>query len=172
MYTVAIDPGIRGCGVAMFNGQELELAEYVKNPCEKGNGPLECYFMARAIVEWTLPEPEIYDYSYHEIVCEWPQVYTKGKGDNNDLLALAGVDAAIFSTFVASGIDCTVKHFLPKEWKGQTPKAVCHQRVKNALSAEEQKRIKGTAYLLHNVLDAVGIGLFALGRFSPKKIIS
>lgn len=160
--TLAIDPGIRGCGVALFQGDSLQWASYVKNPETKGNGPNECKQMAFAIIS------EIGRHAswIHRLVMEWPQIYTHGKGDNNDLLALAGVDAALASVACADEII----HYLPRQWKGQLPKDVCNARIEKTLTPEELGHFgKFPQSLRHNVLDAVGIGLFSLGRFGTSK---
>jgi len=168
---LAIDPGIRGCGVALFDGGYLIGAAYVKNSVDKGNGPTVCFFMAQEVFNWAIPDHEIYDGSYWDIVMEWPQIYTHSKGDNNDLLALAGVDAAITTRFM-DRIDCSAQHYLPREWKGQLTKEVCHARIEKILTPKELAAIatKQKTYR-HNTLDAVGIGLFHLGRFQKQRVI-
>lgn len=55
----------------------------------------------------------------------------------------------------------------PHEWKGGLSKERHHPRVLDALAPAERALIPRLAeYKLHNVLDAIGIGLFALGRQS------
>jgi hypothetical protein len=55
--------------------------------------------------------------------------------------------------------------YTPSAWKGQVPKSVHHARILAALSYEEQSRIpKLPTSKLHNVLDAVALGLFHVGR--------
>jgi hypothetical protein len=58
----------------------------------------------------------------------------------------------------------TVRVF-PSVWKGQVPKAVHNQRVLACLTPDERQLIPAlAASKLHNVIDAVGLGLFNLGR--------
>lgn len=66
--------------------------------------------------------------------------------------------------------------FLPIEWKGATPKSIHHERVWARLADRERMVVNDAfsrrgmngkplpASKRHNVLDAVGLGLFALGR--------
>jgi hypothetical protein len=55
--------------------------------------------------------------------------------------------------------------YLPAQWKGGVPKAVHQKRILAALSDEEKALLKdmnkGT---LKQVLDAIGLGLYHLGR--------
>ncbi len=164
---VALDPGIRGCGVASFIDGHLSRAAYVKNPARRGCGAAECVAMARAVEAW-------YDGEADELACEWPQIYAKTQGkDPNDLLALCGIDTAVSCCVAPNGLTTTYK---PAAWKGQMPKGACHQRIATRLnSIEFQIALKAAAAigdLAHNMWDAVGIGLHHLGRLKPERIIT
>ena len=53
----------------------------------------------------------------------------------------------------------------PHEWKGGVPKEIHNARVLEKLSSAESLLLpKLPASKLHNVVDAVGLGLFELGR--------
>lgn len=53
----------------------------------------------------------------------------------------------------------------PSVWKGQVPKRIHNERVLECLDVGERALIpKLTPAKLHNVIDAVGLGLFQLGR--------
>jgi hypothetical protein len=55
----------------------------------------------------------------------------------------------------------------PHEWKGGLSKERHHPRILEALAPHELALIPKLAeYKLHNVIDAIGIGLFDLGRMS------
>ena len=164
MILLAVDPGIRGCGVAIFAGTDLARAGYVKNECKSGNGPREAAMMAWKIQAWA----ELYEIG--GIAVEWPQVYRSAKlrGDPNDLLPLSAVAGALAALFPDAQVSAT----RPAEWKGQMPKDICHARVIAQLGDTERRRIAPAGALTHNVLDAVGIGLYARGRFSPRKGMS
>jgi hypothetical protein len=153
---IAIDPGLNGCGFALFRAGLLERAAYVKNVERTGNKPQD---MALGLTLYVSTYKLATD---DKVVCELPQVYTqdKLKGDPNDLIYLALVVGALVFQFGAK----TIK---PREWKGQLPKEVCNNRVRSKLSLYEIEAIdtRVPASLRHNVLDAVGIGLHELGRF-------
>lgn len=58
-----------------------------------------------------------------------------------------------------------VRRLKPYEWKGGLTKERHHPRILDALKPAERNLIPRLAeYKLHNVIDAIGIGLYALGR--------
>lgn len=156
---LALDPGLRGCGVALFRqDRTLEWCAYVRSG-SKALDLLGVLDMARAVVGWVTPH-EVY-----QLAVEWPQVYvgSKQKGDPNDLIALAGVVAAVCTAFPTAG----VTRYKPRDWKGQVPKEVIEARVNKRLSDAERAVLDGCGCpksLRHNAVDAVGIGLHALAR--------
>ena len=97
---------------------------------------------------------------------ELPQVYNQRhwKGDPNDLLAVAlTVGALKFAVRKASAIELVPPH----KWKGNVPKAVMLKRIESKLDTEEKEilsQISVAKSKRHDVLDAIGIGLWALGR--------
>lgn len=98
-----------------------------------------------------------------ELVLEVPQVYHQRfqKGDQSDLIEVAGVAGALSSVLAAD------RHYgyLPRQWKGQVPKEIHNARVLSKLSGSETANIQPcAASLRHNVLDGIGLGLFHLKR--------
>ena len=178
MTLIAIDPGIRGCGVAVFRMARLMTCAYVKNAFRaplplRVEDAARCAAMAREVFEWfppglidTRPSPGVLE--NQQLVVEFPQVYQGGaqKGDPNDLLLLAGVVSALAA--LCSGIAlCTC--YRPKEWKGQVPKHIHQRRIEKRLTEVESERVTCDlatvpASLRHNAWDAIGLGLFALDR--------
>lgn len=164
MILLAIDPGIRGTGAAIFDGSTLIRVAYVVNPFAAGNQAGEAAAMGRAVVEWAG--------AVDVVVTEWPRVYAtriragQSSGDPNDLLALAGVDAA-----VAVLVGARSASYCPSEWKGQLPKDVMGARILSRLTAAEQSLVMAVtpAYKRHNAVDAIGVGLFHLCRLTPRR---
>lgn len=164
---LSIDPGIRGCGVACWsNTGSLQRAGYVVNDRLAGSDLIAIRSMAHAVDQWVYGHDMI-----ARLVFEWPQVYAgpQNKINANDLLTLAGVDAAI-----ATRIPAAVTQYLPREWKGQLPKGEAFEaRVKDRLGRPEVANVTlPRGGLAHNVWDAVGIGLFFFGRFERKRVIA
>jgi len=91
-------------------------------------------------------------------VCEKPLVYRigAGKGDPSGMIKTGMSGARILALFPESSIT----HVPPSRWKAQVPKALMCTRVLDRLTDDERALVPGN----HNVLDAVGIGLFSLGR--------
>jgi hypothetical protein len=58
----------------------------------------------------------------------------------------------------------------PDEWKGRVPKEIHQPRILKALTPEELYLVEGVRppTLRHNAIDAVGIGLYCLGRLKPE----
>jgi len=174
---LAVDPGIRGCGVALFRDGELRAAAYVRNAVRKGNDFDAVLSLARSVRAWVFPADPYFGSDGDRAVLEYPQVYTasKSKGDNNDLLPLAAVDGAIVALLPGlPGVSAT--RVLPRDWKHTMAHEAVEARVLGRLSPSERavldEALKDARSLGHNVIDAVGIGLHALGRFAPRKVIA
>jgi hypothetical protein len=170
---VAIDPGIRGCGVAVFEGYFLTEAAYVKSPVLEGNDAAAAVSMA----SWVVGSLGLLSRHITELAVEWPRIYASRiragltKEDPNDLLALTAVDtalAALLSPVKTVSIS-------PSEWKGQMKKEPCQARIVSRLSPRELVVAEAAAAAAkskaHNLFDAIGIGLHHLGRFARKRVI-
>lgn len=152
--TLAIDPGVRGCGAAWFEDGTLTSAMYLRTTDEESTGAKAWWRMVSAFRDYTS--------SVDTLVLEVPQVYRMSKGDPNDLVAVAGTAGAIIGAYYELAQD--VVSYLPRQWKGNVPKAVHNQRVLADLTATETKSIQypKQASLKHNVIDAIGLGVFHL----------
>ena len=106
------------------------------------------------------------------LVIEWPQVYRAGKskGDPADLLPLVGVGMCLAGLLHPGAI----KSPTPAEWIGQLPKSTTGdpwasargQRIGSRLSDVERGRVVPS----HDAVDAVGIGLYCLGRLERRRV--
>ena len=169
----AIDPGLRWCGFAVFNGNgHLVEARLIKSQETSARGPPAWKAMAdgvRARVEAvTQAERDRFLCAIRApvktLVIEVPRIYPHSrdqKGDLNDLLELAGVVGAISQLFPV------MSHVYPADWKGQLPKKVMNERVLRTFTAAEGDSL---IHHDHNTLDAVGIGLHHLGRLGQRKV--
>jgi hypothetical protein len=165
MYTLSIDPGLRGCGAAMASGSVVTAAKYVIG----SNGQRACAWkaMALGVRAWALGHAPICDI---DLVIELPQVYAashqtrKKSGTNpNDLIELAATVGAICNF---PWERATV--YLPAEWKGQVPKEIMHDRARGRLTPLEFDIIQRSlprAGLAHNVWDAVTMLMKHVGRW-------
>lgn len=118
-------------------------------------------------------------FQYAPIVIEKPQVYPHtGAKEANDLIDLAIMVGEYKRELGPDGVELVRPH----AWKGNTPKHVHHNRVRRVLLPPELTLLgpaleylaaceKATEGLRkpptgrwHNLLDAVGLGLWKLGR--------
>lgn len=168
---LAVDPGIRGSGVALFRDGRLIAAAYVKSPAKAGNRAAEAAAMAYAIATWAMIER----FADRMLVVEWPQVYASRiragttKGDPNDLLALCGVGAAI-----SACLNVPTVTYLPHEWKGSIDGDVMCARIMTRLDGVERAIVDAVLpeSKRHNAIDACGLGLHHLGRLQAKRIVT
>ncbi len=132
---LAIDPGVHLSGFAAFEDKRLVAVGYA----------------AREPFGWG------FDHTAIEVP-RWRDNHPRP----NDLLDLA------FSAGKNVGNSrCTV--VFPNPWKGNVPKDICETRIKKILSPDEKDRLDRCLAeykeSLHNhMYDAMGVGLFVLGR--------
>lgn len=147
MNLIAIDPG-KVQGIAVFENSRLRSAferTFLDLRVEA--------IMLRSIAAACTPK---------RVVVELPQVYPirKWKGDPNDLISVAVHVGVAVSSFAQS---CErVDLVTPRQWKGQMPKEVSAQKTLDKLTEAEKQNIEKIKS--SHVLDAIGLGLWALGR--------
>lgn len=150
MLLVAVDPGLRACGFASFWQGVLIWAQYVENAYQ-GDDRVEMWRGAQVAFQRLEVAPDM-------IVVEKPQIYQRSPDPNNlvDLAIVAGMA-------VGSWPGAKAYAYWPHEWKGTVPKDVMIERIRSWLTPAELSTLpalpKGK---LHNVLDAVGLGIHHL----------
>lgn len=174
---LALDPGLRTCGLALFRKGKLAAAGLARNPYGTRSGVRDVepwIAMAMSTRKW-LNEIDIR--FIESVIYEMPEVYGGGgsrNSDPNDLMQLAGVLGAVGHALN----EAKWYGFFPKDWKGQVSKEVHHRRIYHKyLTGQEQIRLDLTLAancpeapsLHHNAYDAVGLGLYVLGRDRPLK---
>lgn len=145
---LAIDPGV-DTGWATFNGERrltgCGLSRAGANP-----PPLE---------------------GLSRVTIECPALRPRGEKNPNAILKVA----RSAGEWAGRCYPAEVVYVTPNQWKGTLPKSVSHARMWAKLD-EKEKSIVDKAFkqapgrnglapgLRHNVLDAIGIGLFSVGR--------
>lgn len=138
---IYVDPGVHACGVAYFS-DKLHWARYIRvedlSEQIMGGQPL---------------------------VIEMPRIYPgsgQQKGDLNDLLDLAAIVG------YCEGLNGLrfppPRRVFPAQWKGQVPKKIMTARILKHLTPYELDKIERVGAKDHNTIDAIGIGLWDLGR--------
>lgn len=160
---ITIDPGLNGCGFAEWVGDQMVRARYIKRT--EGSAS-KAYQMAWTLNQITYRNDIVADGRYS--IIERPRIYTKMKGDPADILNLLEVGAT-FQGMLGRPVEWVEPH----AWKGSLNADAMTERIKSRLTPEEHKRVEPcAASLMHNVYDAVGIGLHALGRLDRKRVIA
>lgn len=154
-HLVAIDPGVKACGVAVFDSGRLTLALHQEvTPATTFTRQNWCFFAGG------------------HVVIEMPRIYpgSRQKGDQNDLMRLAVVVGRLYEAALAAG--STVELVEPRAWKGTLDGDAMVERIKGRLPIGESSQVflPTAASLQHNVWDAIGIGLKKLGRLDPVKV--
>ena len=184
---LALDPGLNSPGVALFAyGQDafLRAAARLVIPDAFAELPDGARWMsvAHEIASWVNARGRV-----RTVVFERPQWYARGKskGDPNQLAGIAGVAANVTGLLSPSAVSSPT----PAEWIGQLPKtcATCRANKKkcpacfgSAWNTPRGRRIRSRltpAELAlvpdqNDAIDAVGLGLWKLGRLTPRSTLS
>lgn len=185
---VAVDPGLTACGVALFNEHGyLTHAELAVN--EVGTNadlPARWEGAALAVAE-TIARCSSDAFPLvaagRLLVVEMPKVYpaARQKGDQNDLMNLAGAVASLFALVHHANR----RLLYPRDWKGTLDPDEMIERIAGKSNPDGQRvggrlfplehlavRLPSAKSLQHNVWDAVGIGLHVVGRLEDRKVIA
>ncbi len=159
-FTLFVDPGLRSCGVALFEGTRLYKAWLSRNTMSKIRGNEAWDSMANAVVKDWIRRTRRRGQLLYLLGCEVPQIYRGSKARPDDLIQLAGVVGAVSAAVPANR---RISYY-PREWKGQVPKDVHNRRILEKLGADEKRAIEFAGAATHNVNDAVGQALWYHGR--------
>lgn len=158
----AIDPGASYCGCAIFADDKLFATATVKvDETRRAYRPSR---LSEAVASWyssVVSEVPV------KLVVEHMEIYPRQKEPPNDVLSVQTVTGALLASIRANEYVSP----LPKEWKGQLPKAVHHNRLRSKLSpgdaaVEQRCKTDGRRKAQWNdhELDAIGLGLWALKK--------
>lgn len=192
---LALDPGTLSPGLALFESGVLLHAERVIIPAsyaEREDG--ERWFLVSCIVAERATRlarglRDEADATMH-IIFERPQWYakTKSKGDPNQLAGVAAVASTVVG-IVGQSYGLRVFSPTPAQWIGQLPKTCPYckankkkcpeckgsawntprgRRICSRLSPAERALVPDQ----NDAIDAVGLGLFKLGRLTPRSTLS
>ena len=154
---ISIDPGVHGCGVAIWIDSKLQAAGYA---AERRGLRTTAEAVRLFVSQNCSPRVE-------RLVVEVPQVYrpSEQKGDQKDLIDLTFVAGQV-AGILENVTRCSTLTVQPREWKGQAPKPVSRARSIAALDADEENAVvlPRSRKKQLDVWDAVGIGLWRLGR--------
>jgi len=151
MYTLAIDPG--NCtGWALASGDTI-LNAGVCDPSDINDRPV-CW--KKGPITWRM-------------IIEMPQI-TPTTPNPASILKLCVSLGRMVEWFQRERPQSgPVSYVYPVTWKGNVPKDVHHARIVAALCPGEREKVKTCGAFIphakrHNMLDAVGLCLYAVGR--------
>lgn len=188
---IALDPGLNSPGIALFGDRDLiEATRFNTSAYASPRDGERWLNVARTLAGWALSRLKTLQPELLTIVFERPQVYTreKSKGDPNHLVSIAGVASCFVGIMSVYG-PVAVDSPHPGEWVGQLKKT-CHVCTKNLKKCPECKgsawntprgrrirsRLSEAELALvpdqNDALDAVGLGLWVIGRLQPRSVFS
>lgn len=156
---LAIDPG-RDTGWAYFVNRRLVACGHINIEKLFKQTPYEAFGIAH--------------FEGVEVILEGPAIYPVGRKQKGGKISDASIVKLALRTgeirqlLRGAGAD-TEYTDQPKQWKGNVPKEITQRRVLAVLDATETKLLYATISarsktLNHNMVDAVGIGLWKIGR--------
>lgn len=174
-WLLAVDPSVRSPGVALFRDTRLVACD-VRKLRLVGDPAVRCRAAVESVYDWSFDNRRIerldFTRELGDLVVEWPQwlAVGKSKADPNDLAFLAGIGAGLAVAFPCA----TVRSPVPRDWIGGLPKSTTGDpwnsprghRIADRLSPLERALVPDS----HDAIDAVGLGLWALGRFERKRV--
>jgi hypothetical protein len=165
---LALDPGKLTCGVALFINERFRAGAFLKED--------DTYLLGLEVEKWWQAHrarfalPRMCD----TLVTEGQQIYPGMRAANpNDLLPLAYLCGAVQARIEAHQRLTP----LPKVWKGSLRKEAFTRRTLTRLGTDEiqtLKEVRCPESKLHNVVDAIGLGLWVLGALrtsDPSEVV-
>ena len=176
---LALDPGIVSPGAALFRNGKLVAAAQVKfAPTMSYNAAQRCIEAADAVMAWGRKVGA----NPVAITFEWPQIYSegKGKGNPNQLTPMVGVNLSVATAYMIAAAmrkqAFDIKCYTPAEWIGQLPKSTRGRASSSPRAARILSRLDDDERAVvpdqHDAIDAVGIGLHALGRLGVRRVLT
>jgi hypothetical protein len=140
---VAIDPGVKNLGWALFEHGQLSVCGLSRSTSPGGH--------ARNLPQCR-PGVAVLEY-----------MTSRDLPNAADLIAVATAGAFVVGWLRPE----VVLYPRASDWKGSVPKVIHHERLKAKLSPAELAVVEAAIappHLLHNVWDAVGLGLWGVRR--------
>ena len=145
---LCVDPGTTCAGFAIFSKSDSSLIR-----CGVFRGD-----------DWIDTANKIPEFEgIEKLIIEDPRIYPVTNVNPNDLMKLAKAVGAIVAKIDAKH----TKLVTPSKWKKSVPKKIHQKRIWRTLEEKEKEILDGCLCpksLHHNVVDAVGIGLWELKR--------
>lgn len=199
---ISLDPGMNSPGVALWFNNQLHAAGRVSIPGDlaREEAGQRWFYVARYISRWVQDHTHAHTEKV-DLVFEKPQWYqrTKSKGDPNDLVGVAGVAANVTGLLRPDKIlspepavwigqvakvcpDCNGRKTAPRTdgKKGRGEPRFCPSCGNSPWGTPRGRRIwsrlsdaeRALCPAQNDAIDAVGVGLWALGRLEKVSVFS
>ncbi len=186
---LALDPSIVSCGVALFRDGRLCAATTIKQNrgAAQFNALTRCALMSGNVRAWVAVQEFRIKELVESMCAEWPVIYPPGKGKpapSKSLPGLSGVATGVAALLARAHPSLATYCYTPREWTQGTKKEGPSGTLKDWRQSTRYRRIDKridhvVAFSIwqaqvktHDAMDAVGIGLYHLGRFDPVRIIT
>jgi hypothetical protein len=159
---IAFDCGLAYVGGAMFEYSTKKMVE-----CYYIDTGIDARDSAEQTADLVGKIHEIFK-NYVEnahIIVEYPEQYAQTPAPRSSVQGLACTGGGIVSLLKRPSNK--VEFVLPKVWKKQVPKDIMLDRIVARLDPTEKALLENKAYAKykkHNVIDAIGLGLYKLER--------
>ncbi len=158
---LAVDPGVNGCGWALFKNKELFSAGFTP-----ADHPAKCP------ATWSKMAIKLLDDALTQnpadlLVVELMRVYAQGQSDPADIVNLQGLSGALVGAFAVKNPGAETVGFLARDWKGQVPREIFGNRIGVLIDRQGWRprvRAPRRKSQLNDVHHAVGLALHALAR--------
>jgi hypothetical protein len=155
-FTLACDPGVRCCGLALFKDGTLVRAGAVRGPA-KERGPAVWQHLAVLVDAWVEKDGLVaHHHDGHLVVETMRYDHSSRKGSAEDLLEVQAVGAAIVGRLAG-----WQAHEAPAHQWVHVPRDIFGRRVERELQASGEwgkVEVPSRATELNDVMHAVGIG--------------
>jgi len=157
-FLVSIDPGVYSCAVAIWKAPSGPLG--TREAVLYGAGLSVPSYASQTPLE-VLSFIESLGASLAPVIIETPVKYATRRSTHRDVERMLVVVRALRAAYPPS----SWFEVSPFGWKGNTPKGIQAARIISALSKDEHDAVTWPKKSLrHNVIDAIGIGLWHTGR--------
>lgn len=176
---VTVDPGLRNSGVAIWAPGGNMLAATLARTSGKARGSYAFAAMGAAVFHATEDMLRTaLNVSVEDVVLdlliEDQQINYHRTKNPNDVLQVTGVAGAVAGYFEAKDAAESITSVLPEKWKRSVDKDAMTEMIRRRLIARGELRLvdsKVPPSLLHNTLDACGIGLWKFGQLEARHIV-
>lgn len=129
------------------------------------------FFLGNGLIDCGIGDPPPPGSLLQRIVIEHPVIYPGGRTANPNSIVKLAINAGEWGGRYRH-LGCAVDYVLPATWKGRVKAEVCIERTRAALKPTEKLLVEIRESNIakskrHNMLDAIGLGLFACGRGKP-----